>query len=262
MPALVCRKRSYVDESPFTFAKKLRRFYSSAASPPPPPPRFRPHKFDLLHDLHQRFPSMASQVIKNVAEQCDNDVEAAIALIYKLNLGELDSVVEEPNSGTIIDEAIAIPSEDSTVHEKNATRGEEFVQLLVTEMKNATSIDDAKAHAARVLQKFEKAIRSHTTSETAQDLHKENLLLKEQLGGVVGENTILKRAVAIQLERHKGLDDKVREVEHMKELVTQYQEQLRRLGVKNYALAMHLQQALPQPHQSNFTHGRFPPDVF
>lgn len=57
-------------------------------------------------------------------------------------------------------------------------------------------------------------------------------MLKEQSEVILRENTILKRAVAIQHERQKEYDERNQEVQHMKQLVAQYQEQLRNLEVK------------------------------
>lgn len=59
----------------------------------------------------------------------------------------------------------------------------------------------------------------------------ENVMLKEQAEGILRENTILKRAVAIQHERQKEYDERNQEVQHMKQVVAQYQEQLRNLEV-------------------------------
>ncbi|KAK0571317.1 hypothetical protein LWI29_014040 [Acer saccharum] len=72
------------------------------------------------------------------------------------------------------------------------------------------------------------------------------------------ENMILKRAVSIQHERQKEYEDRNQELQHLKQLVAQYQDQLRTLEVNNYALTMHLKQA----QQSNSIPGRFHPDVF
>ncbi|OMP05204.1 hypothetical protein CCACVL1_02008 [Corchorus capsularis] len=72
------------------------------------------------------------------------------------------------------------------------------------------------------------------------------------------QNTVLKRAVVIQHERQKESEDKNNELQHLKQSVSQYQEQLRTLEVKNYALTMHLKQA----QQSNPIPGSFHPDVF
>lgn len=75
---------------------------------------------------------------------------------------------------------------------------------------------------------------------------------------MIRENSILKRAVAIQHERQKDYENRNREVEYQKQMVSQYQEQLRTLEINNYALSMHLKQA----QQSSSIPGRFHPDVF
>lgn len=56
-------------------------------------------------------------------------------------------------------------------------------------------------------------------------------MLKEQLTVVLRENSVLKRAVAIQHERQKEFDERSHEVQNLKQLVLQYQEQVRTLEV-------------------------------
>lgn len=62
------------------------------------------------------------------------------------------------------------------------------------------------------------------------------MMLKEQVQALIQENAILKRAVSIQHERQKEFEDKNQELQHLKQLVSQYQEQLRALevGLTNY----------------------------
>ena len=60
----------------------------------------------------------------------------------------------------------------------------------------------------------------------------EHVMLREQFEVALRENTILKRAVAIQHERQKEYDDRNQEVQHLKQMLSQYQEQLRILEVK------------------------------
>ena len=55
--------------------------------------------------------------------------------------------------------------------------GEEWVNLFVSEMMNATSPDDARARAARVLDIFQKSINASNGAEAAQTLQKVNILL-------------------------------------------------------------------------------------
>lgn len=61
-------------------------------------------------------------------------------------------------------------------------------------------------------------------------------MLKEQIEVLLRENTILKRAVSIQHERQKEYDDRNQEVQQLKQLIAQYQEQLKTLEVKAGAL--------------------------
>lgn len=56
--------------------------------------------------------------------------------------------------------------------------------------------------------------------------------LKEQIEVLLRENSILKRAVAIQHERQKEFEDKNLELQHLKQMVSQYQDQLRTLEVR------------------------------
>ncbi|VAI55953.1 unnamed protein product [Triticum turgidum subsp. durum] len=133
----------------------------------------------------------------------------------------------------------------------------EWVELFVREMMSASDINDARARASRALEVIEKSIMERTGAEAVQNLHKENTMLKEQLAIALRENAVLKRGVAIQHERQKEFDDKTQEVHNLKQLILQYQEQLKTLEINNYALRMHLQQA----QQNSSMPGRFHPDV-
>lgn len=57
-------------------------------------------------------------------------------------------------------------------------------------------------------------------------------MLKEHIEVLVRENPVLKRAVAIQHERRKEFDDKSKELEQLKQLVSQYCEQLKSVAVR------------------------------
>lgn len=57
------------------------------------------------------------------------------------------------------------------------------------------------------------------------------MTLKEQIEALLRDNTILKRAVSIQHERQKEYDERNTEVQQLKQLLAQYQEQLRTLEV-------------------------------
>ncbi|KAG5559467.1 hypothetical protein RHGRI_009115 [Rhododendron griersonianum] len=172
--------------------------------------------------------------------------------------------------------------------------GADWVELFVREMTNSSNMDDARARASRALEVLEKSICGRVTAEAAQTFRQvvtcmvsasagtgafgfqvmaegspelevtvaedgeENNMLKEQVEALIHENSVLKRAVSIQHERQKEFEDRGQELHHLKQMVSQYQEQLRTLEVNNYALTMHLKQA----QQGNSIPGRFHPDVF
>jgi hypothetical protein len=87
---------------------------------------------------------------------------------------------------------------------------------------------------------------------------KENIALKEQLQSLTRDNHILKRAVAIQHERQLEHEGRTQELQQMKQLLSQYQEQARTLELNNYSLTLHLRQA----QEGSSMPGRFHPDVF
>ncbi|RWW88799.1 hypothetical protein BHE74_00002307 [Ensete ventricosum] len=134
--------------------------------------------------------------------------------------------------------------------------GSEWVELFVREMMSATDMDDARSRASRVLESVEKWILAQATTEALQSFHKvfivvsasckidvflffgyrldmeqENTILKNQLEVLLKENTILKHAVAIQHGRQKDYNEKSQELQHLRHLVSQYQEQLKTLEV-------------------------------
>jgi len=123
---------------------------------------------------------------------------------------------------------------------------------------SSSDIDDARARASRALEAFEKSIMDRVGAEAVHNLHRENVMLKDQLSIILRENAVLKRGVAIQHERQKEFDVRTQEADSLKQLVLQYQEQLKTLEINNYALRVHLKQA----QQNNSMPGRFPPDVF
>ncbi|KAL0451885.1 UNVERIFIED_CONTAM: hypothetical protein Slati_1166600 [Sesamum latifolium] len=60
-------------------------------------------------------------------------------------------------------------------------------------------------------------------------------MLKQQLEVLIQENNILKRAVSIQHERQKEFEEMGQELHQLKQLVSQYQEQLRTLEMSDIA---------------------------
>ncbi|CDO98166.1 unnamed protein product [Coffea canephora] len=271
MSAIVCGKRSFFDDlqSPSPTASsppaaKKHRCISSASpvrflhSPPQQPP--------LIDRLMAAFPDMEKELLEKALEEFGHDLDSAIKSLNKLRLGyvegELHSVVEAHARGkngiSSSDEGVSVAPEDASTQSNIPVDGAEWVELFVREMMSATSIDDARSRASRVLESLERSISARVGAEAAESFTKENTMLKEQIEVFLRENSILKRAVAIQHERQKEYDDRNQEVQQLKQLVAQYQQQLRTLEVNNYALTMHLRQA----QQGNSIPGRFHPDVF
>lgn len=55
--------------------------------------------------------------------------------------------------------------------------------------------------------------------------------MQQQVEALMKDNTVLKRAVAIQHERQKALEDANQQLEFFKQLIPQYQEKVRNLEV-------------------------------
>ncbi|EEF44824.1 uncharacterized protein LOC8282361 [Ricinus communis] len=257
MSAIVCgskRSHYYFDEEfPSTPVSKRHRCSSSS----PPHVRFSPPPSPFLH-LKSLFPLLDPQLLEKALEECGNDLESAIKSLNEQNSCFVEEAAPKPVQDALPDEGDATASGNVAPPTNLPVDGAEWVDLLVREMMSATSVDDAKSRASRVLEALEKSIHMHAADETAQSFEKESVMLKEQIEALIRDNTILKRAVAIQHERQKEFEEKNRELQQLKQLVSQYQEQLKSLEVNNYTLMMHLRQA----EQSSPIPGRFHPDVF
>ncbi|KAH7659949.1 UBA-like protein [Dioscorea alata] len=274
--------------SPFdtSLAKRVRRS-SSSSSPtrirfsPPRPSLQSPQVLvssggfnsEILDRLRSLFPDMDHQILQRALEAAGNDLDSAIKSLNNLHLKavkvklpsalgesvpEAEPSIEPPNEGSVNGNFGDVTTGISSVPIALPTDGPEWVDLFVREMMSANNVDDARARASRVLEVLEKSIMARVTSEAMQNFEKENIVLKEQMKVLLHENNILKRAVAIQHERQKEYEARNQELQHLKQLVVKYQEQLRTLEVNNYALAMHLKQA----QESSSMPGRFHPDIF
>ncbi|KOM44609.1 hypothetical protein LR48_Vigan05g221400 [Vigna angularis] len=236
MSAAVCgSKRSLFEELPPSppVSKRLR----CSSSP------IRLSLPSLIDHLRPLFPHMDDQILEKALQECGNDLDAAIKSLHGLRLGSTDD-----NS-----QAAPQPHPDTGALEENGDAAS-----ASGEMTCATSVDDARARAARLLEVLEKSISAHASSGATTALQRENLMLKEQIEALTKEKNCFKSAFRIQLERLSDYDSKTQELQQLKQLVSQYQEQIRTLEVNNYALRMHLNQA----QQYNSFPGRFPPDAF
>lgn len=255
MSAAVCgTKRSFFEELPPSppLSKRLRCSSSPIRFPPP----------SLIDHLRPLFPHMDDLVLERALQECGNDIDAAIKRLNELCLGTVDGngTVEESevvNAGKLEDDGNASVSQNQPAMNNLPADGAEWIDFFVREMMVATSVDDARARAARMLEVLEKSISERARAEATDALQKENLMLKEQIEALIKEKNSFKNAFKIQHERYADYDVKNQELQHLKQLVSQYQEQIRTLEVNNYALGMHLKQA----QQSNPFPGRFP-DVF
>ncbi|XP_019189588.1 PREDICTED: uncharacterized protein LOC109184013 isoform X1 [Ipomoea nil] len=301
MSAIVCGKRSSIFEDLPSSSP------SSAGSPSSPPSakRIRCSSFSPprsaaaaslfsaaswtsvstpLGYLVARFPSMDKELLEKALHECGNDLDSAIKSLNELFLGSgenMGSATGKPDASLEASTQIlnqgnstsnggdGTPQEQPSANKQPPINREEFVEIFVREMTMASNIDDAKARASRALEVFEKSIYANASETATQSFQQENLILKQQLEALLQENNILKRAVSIQHERQKEFEERGQEVNQLKQLLAQYQEQLRTLEgslfillrphqVNNYALAMHLKQA----QQSNSMPGRFNPDIF
>ncbi|GAB4832828.1 hypothetical protein Ancab_006843 [Ancistrocladus abbreviatus] len=276
MSAIVCGKRSsFFEDIPSPPASKRVRCSSSS------PVRFSPPRgsfaqssssspplWSLLDHLIAVFPDMDKQLLEKALQECGDDLDLAIKSLNELRLGCADNSLgttaahsdflpqAASQSQVTTDEEAASKEDPSSRNLPN--EGAEWVELFVNEIRSASNLDDARVCAARALEALEKSILARAKAEAAQNVEQENMMLKGQLQILIQENAILKRAVSIQHERQKEFDDKGQELQQLKQLVAQYQEQLRTLEINNYALTMHLKQA----QQSNSMPGRFHPDVF
>ncbi|XAR66869.1 hypothetical protein NMG60_11013233 [Bertholletia excelsa] len=281
MSAIVCGKRSsFFEDLPSSppVSKRIRCSSSPVRYSPPRPvpgsPSSSQSPFNLLalDHLSALFPDMDKQLLEKALEECGNDLDLAIRSLNELRLGSAENLdaatskcdvtqgenVQFQPTGTVDNNAEAVSAKDPSPPQILSITGTEWVELFVTEMGNASNMEDARARASRALEVLEKSVCARATAEATQSFQQENIMLKEQLQALIQENAVLKRAVAIQHERQKEFEERTQELHQLKQLVSQYQEQLRTLEVNNYALTMHLKQA----QQSNSIPGRFHPDVF
>ncbi|XP_073151768.1 uncharacterized protein [Henckelia pumila] len=271
MSAIVCGKRSnFFEESPSSppVAKRIRCSSSPSRNfSPPSPAAFNYLVSDTsspIDRLFTLFPDMEKQVLERVLEESGDDLDSAIKRLNELHLSTATSasdVTQNINAQFSFQAANNVettPREELPAGSNLSMDGTKWVELLVREVAGASNVEDAKERVSRALESLEKSICANASAEAAQSFQKENIVLKQQLEAFIQENTILKRAVSIQHERQKEFDEMGRELHQLKQLVSQYQEQLRTLEVNNYALAMHLKQG----QQSNSISGRFHPDVF
>ncbi|XP_038993350.1 uncharacterized protein LOC120117078 isoform X1 [Hibiscus syriacus] len=184
MSAAVCgSKRSFFEDIPSppsaSVSKKLRR-----CSPPSPSSvHFSPPP-STLEQLQTLFPNIDPQLLERVLSECSNDIDTAIKRLQELCIGAA-GVESGPfeDLGTTAElgiltnggEAAAVSVQNPPATENLPVDGAEWVDLFVREMMSATSVDDAKVRASKLLEVPEKAISNRTAEEAAKTFHKEML---------------------------------------------------------------------------------------
>ncbi|KAK9022535.1 hypothetical protein V6N11_002791 [Hibiscus sabdariffa] len=223
MSAAVCgSKRSFLEDIPSppsaSVSKKLRR-----CSPPSPSSvHFSPPP-SILGQLQSLFPHIDPQLLESVLLECSNDIDTAIKRLRELCIG-------------------AAGVESDTVEELGTTAELGMLTNDGQAVAASVSVQNPLATENLPVDGAEWAISNRAFEEAAKTFLKEKVMLKEQVEVLIQENRVLKRAVAIQHERQKEYQDKNHELQQLRQLVSQYQEQLRTLEMNNFTLTMHLRQ--------------------
>lgn len=274
MSAGVCGKRVGFEEIFGSSGSSAKRSRCSTFGSPVRSADIGSGSDDPLSALLDMFPALDHELVKTIFRNNNNKIEDAIESLRVLSVGDAVEMNKSPSIDSttvgsctdVFGQSMATCSQIShlevepvndvqaAVDYVNMTDGSKWVDLFVHEMTNARDIDDAKGRAARILEAFEEAITAN--SRAVKEV--EYASLKEHLRSLLNDNQILKRAVAIQCERNFEQEEKTKEVQHLKLVLGQYQEQVRNLELNNYALKLHLQRA----QESRSFHGHFPPDIY
>eukprot|EP00249_Psilotum_nudum_P023347 c28840_g2_i3 orf=556-1431(+) len=291
MPTAVCGKRLLFDDihgSP-PVAKRLRCGGSSPvrlsqsfvlrSGSSLGPSEAEPSHFSLPSEVEDQlsrlcclFPDMDGRLVEKVLESCGSNLDSAIKSLNDLRFvinekgtrlcSTVDSVAISRNDpsaevGSTPANVGTIPVEDHGSGAVPVFGGTEWVELFVREILSAPNLDDARSCAIRAFGAVEKAILVRN-EVMLEGLQKENAALKSQQEVYIRDNHILKRAVTIQHEHQLEYEKCFRELQQLKQLLSQYQEQVRNLELNNYALSVHLRKA----QEGTCIPGRICPDVF
>ncbi|KAK8959764.1 hypothetical protein KSP40_PGU001524 [Platanthera guangdongensis] len=272
MSAGICGKRLGFEEifgSPASAPSTKRSRCSSYGSP------IRLTEFgfsaeDKLSVLLRMFPSMDREVVESVLNSHDHKIDDAIKSLHALCLHDNSVRHESVNVGSEVESdgnciedqvhnalvgvlAEVIHNADSNSKSKE-TPGSSWVDIFVQEMMNASDWSNVRSRAILILESFEQMVVANSTASKEQEIAS----LKEQLQCLLRDNQILKRAVTIQHERNLEFEEKAKEVEQLKNIINQYQQQVRMLELNNYSLKIHLQRA----QETSSIPGHFHPDIF
>ncbi|PKA56388.1 hypothetical protein AXF42_Ash014891 [Apostasia shenzhenica] len=225
---------------------------------------------DKVSALLRMFPSMDREVVENALNSHDHKIDDAIKSLYALCLGDnsvrdefvdVSSELQSRENGSegVMHAQLSELNSDGIHNVESNSNPEEslvssWVDSFVQELKNASDWNDVRSRVMKILESFERTVAVHSTSVKEQEIAS----LKEQLQCLLRDNHILKRAVTIQYERNMEFEEKLKEVQQLKNIIIQYQEQIRTLEMNNYTLKVHLQRA----EEASSIPGRFHPDIF
>ncbi|XP_008784511.1 uncharacterized protein LOC103703441 isoform X2 [Phoenix dactylifera] len=272
MSAGICGKRLGLEEifgSPAPAPSAKRSRCSSYGSP------VRPSDFGIASDdkvtiLLRMFPSMDREVVETVLKTHDHKIDDAIRSLHALCLGNDSTRAESARLNSILqaneNDVEGVSNYQTSKQKVEGTQNDSldsearipqdvpsWVDIFVQEMMNASNWDDVRGRAMKILEAFERNVVAQTTASV-----EEIASLKEQLQCLLRDNQILKRAVAIQYERNMEHEKELKEVQQLKQIISQYQEQIQTLELNNYTLKIHLQRA----QESSSIPGQFHPDIF
>ncbi|KAJ6796190.1 Uncharacterized protein M6B38_222370 [Iris pallida] len=262
MPAGICGKR-VGSEDVFGSPPSAKRSRCSPFGSPTGFPESGPESDSRISALLRMFPSLDRQVVESALDSNDQKIDDAVQALRTLCRGN-DCRTHE----TLSVNAAVTSNEGGISTQLFKENAEEFqngcpeelrsvsswVDLLVREIMSAAGWDDVRDRTIKFLEAFERSVLAHTTTSKEQEIAS----LKEQLQCFLKDNHILKRGVAIQHERDMEREEKLKEIPHLKQIISQCQEQLRKLEMDNYALKFHLQRS----QQSSSFPAHFNPDIF
>ncbi|KAI4969476.1 hypothetical protein ZWY2020_000390 [Hordeum vulgare] len=206
-------------------------------------------EFDSVEALQSVFPDADPQLLRGYLEASGNVLDAAIRSFR----GYLASDSATTNVGT------SSSGVASDVPEMNApTNSTEWAELIVKEILSASDMIDARDRSFRILEMFDKSTANCSTPDEAQKMREEHKILKQMLGGLLRQTSILKRAVVIQHNLLKDYQNMVQERSQFMEIAAKYQKQIKELQETNYALSIHLRQSSQRSGMS----GHRNPDIF
>ncbi|XP_037468394.1 uncharacterized protein LOC119340569 [Triticum dicoccoides] len=206
-------------------------------------------EFDPVAALQEIFPGAEPLLLRGYLEASGNVLDAAIRSFRDYLASDSATTNAGASSSGVASDAPVMNA---------PTNSTEWVELIVKEMSAASDLADARNRAFRILEMFGKSMANCSTPDEEQKLREENKILKQMLGALLQQASILKRAVVIQDNRLKDYQNMVQERSQFNEIVAKYQQQIKELQDVNYALSTHIRQA----NQPRVISGRRNPDVF